>query len=128
MCCSFTVTYIAKTFVKNVLKIVTPYPTMKISFFVNCSCYSKYRFIAHDNIENTTVKKGKSVSLQAWSGPEGSRKLRFPDFMTTAKECGKVGCLTHRPLLPPGNSLGTHFCYRLSRPQDHSAIGRIMSM
>ena len=24
--------------------------------------------------------KGKSVPLQAWSGPEGSRKLRFPDF------------------------------------------------
>ena len=24
--------------------------------------------------------------LQAWSGPEGSRKLRFPDFMTTAQE------------------------------------------
>jgi hypothetical protein len=29
--------------------------------------------------------KGKAVPLQAWSGPEGSRKLRFPDFMTTAQ-------------------------------------------
>jgi len=28
--------------------------------------------------------KGKAVPLQAWSGPEGSRELRFPDFMTTA--------------------------------------------
>jgi len=28
---------------------------------------------------------GKSVPLQAWSGPEGSRKLRFSDFMTTAQ-------------------------------------------
>jgi hypothetical protein len=28
--------------------------------------------------------KGKAVPLQAWSGPEDSRKLRFPDFMTTA--------------------------------------------
>ena len=28
--------------------------------------------------------KGKAVPLQAWSSPEGSRKLRFPDFMTTA--------------------------------------------
>ena len=28
--------------------------------------------------------KGKAVPLQAWSGPEGSRKIRFPDFMTTA--------------------------------------------
>jgi hypothetical protein len=34
--------------------------------------------------------KGKAVPLQAWSGPEGSRKLRFPDFMTTAPDGGKV--------------------------------------
>ena len=25
--------------------------------------------------------KGKAVLLQAWSGPEGSEKLRFPDYM-----------------------------------------------
>ena len=31
-------------------------------------------------------------------------------------------------LYPPGNIPGTHFCQRLSRPQDHSAAGRIMSM
>jgi hypothetical protein len=24
---------------------------------------------------------GKAVPLQAWSGSEGSRKLRFPDFL-----------------------------------------------
>ena len=45
--------------------------------------------------------KGKTVPLQAWSGPEGSRKLRFPDFMTTAQGGGKVFSLTHRPPLPP---------------------------
>jgi hypothetical protein len=28
------------------------------------------------------VEKGKEISLQAWTGPEGSRKLRFPDFNT----------------------------------------------
>ena len=33
--------------------------------------------------------KGKTVPLQAWSGPEGSRKLRFPDFMTTSQDGGK---------------------------------------
>ena len=70
--------------------------------------------------------KGKAVPLQAWSGPEGSKKLRFPDFTTTAQDGGKVVSLTHRPPLPPGNSPGTHFCYRLSRPQGHSAIGRIL--
>ena len=57
-----------------------------------------------------TIKKGKAVPLQAWSGPEGSRKLRFPDFMTTAQDGGKVVSLTHRSLLPPGNTPGTHFC------------------
>jgi len=52
----------------------------------------------------------KSVPLQAWGGPEGSRKLRFPDFTTMAQGGGKVVSLTHRPHLPPGNSPGTHFC------------------
>jgi hypothetical protein len=54
--------------------------------------------------------KGKAVPLQSWSGPEGSRKLRFPDYMKTAQDGGKVVSLTHRPPLPPGNAPGTHFC------------------
>jgi hypothetical protein len=68
--------------------------------------------------------KGKAVPLQAWSGPEGSRKLRFPYYMTTAQDGGKVVNLRHRPSLPPGNAPGTHFCQRLSRTQGHSAIRR----
>jgi len=42
--------------------------------------------------------------------PEGSRKLRFPDFMTTAQDGDKVVSLTHRPPLPPVNARCTHFC------------------
>jgi hypothetical protein len=53
--------------------------------------------------------KGKAVPLQGWVGPEGSRTLRFPDFMTT-QGVGKVVSLMHQPRLPPGNSPGTHFC------------------
>ena len=34
--------------------------------------------------------KVKAVPLQSWSGPESSRKLRFPDFMTTAQDGGKI--------------------------------------
>ena len=49
---------------------------------------------------------GKAVPLQAWSGPEGSRKIKFPDFTTTAQDGGKVVSLTHRPPLPPGNTPG----------------------
>ena len=72
--------------------------------------------------------KGKVVPLQAWSDPEDSRKLRFPHFMTTAQDGGKVVSLTHQPPLLPRNTPGTHFCWSLSRPQDHSATGRIMSL
>jgi len=54
--------------------------------------------------------KGKAVPLLAWSGPEGSKKIRFPDFMTTAQNGGKVVSLTHRPHLPPENAPGTHLC------------------
>ena len=54
--------------------------------------------------------KDKAVPSHAWNGPEGSRKLRFPDFMTTVQDGGKVVSLTHRPPLPPGNIPGTHFC------------------
>jgi len=58
----------------------------------------------------TLCGEGKAVPLQAWSCPEGSRKLRFPDSMTTAQDGGKVVSLTRRPPLPPGNTPGTHFC------------------
>ena len=50
------------------------------------------------------------VPFYAWTDPEGSRKLRLPDFMTTAQDGGKVASLTHLPPLPQGNAPGTHFC------------------
>jgi hypothetical protein len=29
-----------------------------------------------------TIRKGKAIPLQAWTGPEVSRRLRLPDFKT----------------------------------------------
>ena len=58
----------------------------------------------------TLTSKGKAVPLQAWSFPEGSRKLRFPYFVTTAQDACEVVSLMHRPFLPPGNDPGIHFC------------------
>ena len=52
----------------------------------------------------------KAVPLYARRGPKGSRKLRFPHFVTTAQDGGKVVILTHRPPLPTRNTPGTHFC------------------
>jgi len=79
------------------------------------SQYSKYK-ISTNLLQTAHPKagknkgKGESIPLQAWTGPEGSRKLRFPDFMTTAQDSGEVVSLTHRPPLPPRNAPGTHFC------------------
>jgi len=47
-----------------------------------------------------TILKGKSVPLQARSGPESSRKLRFPDDITTAQDGGKVVSLRTGSLYP----------------------------
>jgi hypothetical protein len=56
-------------------------------------------FVLHIAVTDVVLNllKGKAAPLQAWSDPEGSRKLRFPDFMTTAQDGGKVVSLRHRP-------------------------------
>ena len=47
-----------------------------------------------------TKDKGKAVLLQAWSGPECSRKLMFPDFVTTAQDGGRLSALRTGRLYP----------------------------
>jgi len=46
------------------------------------------------------IIKGKAVPLQACRGPEGSRKLRFPDFVTTAQDGGRLSALRTGRLYP----------------------------
>jgi hypothetical protein len=60
----------------------------------------KGRLSSDVKVDTELWSKGKADPLQAWSGPEGSRKLRFPDFMTTAQDGEKVVSLTHWPPLP----------------------------
>jgi len=79
--------------------------------FLN-NCAGKHARNSHIEVcafNSGSKVKSKADPLQAWSGPEGIRKLRFRDFMTTAQDGGKVS-LTHRPPLPPENVLSTHFC------------------
>ena len=46
------------------------------------------------------VTKGKAVPLQAWTDPEGSRKLRLPDFVTMAQDGGRLSALRIGRLYP----------------------------
>jgi len=62
----------------------------------------------------------QGIPLQAWTGPEGCRRMRHPDFKTNDKWRWLVVNPTHRPPFPPGNIPGTHFCKRLIRSQGHS--------
>jgi hypothetical protein len=59
--------------------------------------------------------------------PLGLREVEAPTFSDIRLiDDGKVVSPTRRPLFTPRTFPGTHFCWRLSRPQGHSAAGRII--
>jgi hypothetical protein len=76
------------------------WPHFLITKFYRVDALHAHRLHLQAQISNAFPVLLKAVPLQAWSGPEGTRKLRFPDFMTTAQDGGKVVSLTHRPFYP----------------------------
>jgi len=76
------------------LTSLTPY-TQSIAESIASSSWPKYS----RNASEQNKGKGNAVQLQARSGQERSTKLRFPDFVTTAQNGGKVVRLIHRPPL-----------------------------
>jgi len=46
------------------------------------------------------LSKGKAVQLQAWTGSEGSRKSRLPDFVTTEQDGARLSALRTGHLYP----------------------------
>jgi len=46
----------------------------------------RIRSMMEENKRFDVNLESKAVQLQAWSGPEGCRKLRFPDYITTAQD------------------------------------------
>ena len=62
-------------------------------------------YLRHTHIHTHThtyiyIYEGKGVALQAWSGPEGSRKLRIRNFITTAQDGGSLSALASGRLYP----------------------------
>jgi hypothetical protein len=73
--------------------------------------------------------KGKAVTLQAWTGPTEFQEIEASRFQDSRHiKVVRLSAVRTGRLCTPRNIPGTHFCYRLSQPQGHSATGRIMSM
>jgi hypothetical protein len=70
-------------------------------------------------VKQSHYRPGKTLRASGERESQISRQSTHVD--------GKAVSLTHRLPLPLGNTSGTHFYYSLSRPQGHSAGGRIMS-
>ena len=48
--------------------------------------------------DRRNLETGKISPIRGPRCPEGSRKLKFPDYVIMAQDGGKVVSLTHRPL------------------------------
>jgi hypothetical protein len=93
-----------------------------------CRLYWNVTELGKDGYERLTALHFMTSVKQSLYRALGLQEVEAPRIVTeSAHESGMVVSPEHRPPLPPGSILDTHFCYRLSRPQDHSAAGRIKS-
>jgi hypothetical protein len=71
--------------------------------------------------------KGKEANFTGLDNPSGFLEVESPRISRrSTNKSSKVVSLMHRPPLPRGNIPRTYFYWRLSRPQGHSAAGRII--
>ena len=77
--------------------------------------------------QNEIYKQFSAVLRQSYPITSFDRPFRLQEVEASrisrqwTHESGKVVSHKYRPPLPPGKISVTHFCYRLSRPQCHSA-------
>ena len=72
------------------------------------------KYVGHGVLRSAStlkaIKVNKISPITESRCPEGSRELRYPDYVTMAQDGGNVVSLTHQPLLSPGNTPCNHFC------------------
>ena len=88
--------------------------------------------------DRSWMKKGSAATFNCGKAKQSLRGLDRPLELyqvetliiprQPAYENSKDVSLKHRPSLRPGNTPGTNFCWRLSRPQNHTAVGRVKSI
>jgi hypothetical protein len=71
--------------------------------------------------------KGKAFPWQVWTSPEGSRRLRLPDFKKIST-WRWWGCQPPSPPPPLRKCFWYSFLLEAESSQGHSTAGRIMSM
>jgi hypothetical protein len=77
--------------------------------------------LLHDHdLWHSTLRKTRNVGFQKTETPRVLDNRHMKVVVLSALRTGR--------LYTPGNIPGTHFCQMPSRPQDHSATERIMSM
>jgi hypothetical protein len=60
-----------------------PYNLTYEQFRCKCPAVALLFHIVHSIVKACIMSWfGKAIPLQAWTGPEGSRRLRLPDFKT----------------------------------------------
>jgi hypothetical protein len=61
--------------------------------------------------------RGKAISIQAWTSPEGYRRLRLPEFPDNRKmKVEKLSAVRTGRLYSPGDTPGTHLLVDESTP------------
>ena len=112
------------------------YVNLFIKTAISLTLYSVVLIMLSLSTTDHLIRAAVGIPAHRWNNPRyrPGYAQRVPEgwVSETSRLSAHVGVKvvsrTHWPPLPPGNIPGTHFCWRLSRPQGHSAAGRIMSM
>jgi hypothetical protein len=85
--------------------------------------------VSYHFCEDGSIKcEAKAIPVTGRRGPYGCKTSRLPHFIDNRlTDGGEVSPTRWLPFTPRKNS-GTHFCSTLSRPQGHSAAGKVRSI